>query len=255
MDSPSGPNLAGQPPGDPDLLLDRAPGALEDSAGLSRALFHFCNEGILLALMGVPSQGADLQGWKLQIPGPQEVKNLEGYDSRYFGTGKDGDLHFRLDAAEPGATANSAYVRSELRHLAEWPIGEAHALSAEFRVVSRLKPDRVTVLQIHGITAEGENAPPLLRIALNEGDLVAVLKTGPSGEETRRLPLRKALGSHWASVDIRLEGRLMKILVDGQVRVLQDLSYWPHRNYFKAGCYPQAKRGKVEVTFKSLSAR
>jgi hypothetical protein len=50
-----------------------------------------------------------------------------------------------------------------LRHLPSWQVGEAHSISAEVRVVSRLDPDKVTVPQIHGIQQDRRNAPPQAR--------------------------------------------------------------------------------------------
>jgi len=43
-------------------------------------------------------------------------------------------------------------------------------------VDSHADPDKVTVLQIHGITDQGDNAPPLLRVAVDNGDVYAHIK-------------------------------------------------------------------------------
>ena len=83
---------------------------------------------------------------------------------------------FALDAAEQGTTPNTHCVRSELRHNADWTVAGTHTLVGEVRVVSNLEPDKLTVLQIHGITPDGDNAPPLLRIAVDDGNLYAAVK-------------------------------------------------------------------------------
>ncbi len=212
-----------------------------------------------LALLSVPAwaadPGIDLNGWKLQIPGPAEVKDLQGYSSQYFAWNEAGELGFHLDAAEKGTTKNAKYIRSELRHLPNWLGAESHRLTAESRVESHLSPDKVTTMQIHGITPDGGNAPPLLRIAVNEGDLVAMIKTDVTGEKTEKIPLLEKIGARWVEVSIEIDERRMDIRVNGEIRVRRDLGFWTFQNYFKAGCYPQSTLGKVAVYFRKLSAR
>ncbi len=200
-----------------------------------------------------PSTAFNLRNWKLQIPGPTEVKELTGHSSDYFFLTPAGEMCFRLDAAEKGTTENARYVRSELRHMVNWPASESHTLSAEFRVVSKLTPDKVTAMQIHGITETGGDAPPLLRIAVNNGDLVAVLKTDNSGDKNETVVLRKSLGTQSVKVEVSVRARQLKITVDHQPKVTRSLAYWKFPNYFKAGCYPQATQGNAEVFFKKLT--
>ena len=40
----------------------------------------------------------------------------------------------------------------------------------------------------------------------------------------------------------------------GEEKLARDLSYWKFSNYFKAGCYPQATQGTVQVFFRKLKA-
>ncbi len=212
----------------------------------------YCTSPVLSA-DNAPAKAFDLQNWKLQVPGPKEIRKLQGYSSDYFHLNAAKEMCFCLDAAEKGATQHAHYVRSELRHLPNWKTGESHSLSGEFRVLSKLNSDKVTALQIHGITADGQDAPPLLRVAVNRGDLVAALKTDNEGEgKTEFTVLKKQLGSGWARVDITLKGKLLTLAVDKQVRLTRDLTFWKFDNYFKAGCYPQATQGTVEVQFRSL---
>jgi len=46
----------------------------------------------------------------------------------------------------------------------------------------------------------------------------------------------------------------LHISVDGQEKLVRDLSYWKFSNYFKAGLYPQATTGTAQVFFRSLKA-
>jgi Alginate lyase len=201
-----------------------------------------------------PSTVFNLQQWKLQLPGPKEIKDLKDYSSEYFHLNAEKEMRFHLDAAEKGTTTNTHYVRSELRHLPNWEVNSTHTISAEVRVISRLKPDKVTVLQIHGITEQGANAPPLLRIAVNNGDLVAVIKTTSDGDKNETVLLKKGLGSSSVKVEVSVKSKQLKITVNDQVMVNRSLSFWKFFNYWKAGCYPQATNGTVDVMFRKLTA-
>jgi Alginate lyase len=203
---------------------------------------------------GAPATAFDLRPWKLQIPGPKEIKDLRNYSSEYFHLNAEMEMRFHVDAAEKGTTPHTHYVRSELRHLPEWEVKESHTLSAEVRVISHLKPDKVTVLQIHGITKKGANAPPLLRIAVNNGDLVAVIKTTNDGHKNDTVVLKKDLGSSWVKVEVSVKAKELKITVNDQEKVNRSLAFWKYSNYFKAGCYPQATDGTADVLFRKLTA-
>jgi len=218
--------------------------------------FAFLFTGSICAADTAPPAGAfDLRQWKLQIPGPLEIKQLAGYSSGYFFLNKGREMVFKLDAAEKGATPNTKYVRSELRHLPNWHVNEPHSMSAEVKVTSHLAPDKVTVLQIHGIQEDGSDAPPLLRIALQGGDLFAMIKPDSEGDRTDSVPLKKGVGANWVKVEISVKKSQLVITVDGQPKLTHSLSYWKYPNYFKAGCYPQATQGTAEVFFRKLSVK
>ena len=203
-----------------------------------------------------PSTAFDLSEWKITLPGPKEIKDLEGYSSDYFYLNAEKEMCFQLDASEQGTTPHAKYVRSELRHLPNWRADESHALSAEVRAASSLDPDKVTVVQIHGITEDKKDAPPLLRIALQDGDLWALLKTTSRNEKNspeEKILLRGALGGSFVKIDVRVEGGELSIAVDGEEKVRRNLGFWKFLNYFKAGCYPQATQGVAHVVFRYLA--
>jgi hypothetical protein len=218
-------------------------------------VFFVLCDGPAFSADSAPARVFDLQDWKLQIPGPKEIKKLQGYSSDYFHLNAAKEMCFCLDAAEKGTTPNAHYVRSELRHLPDWKTSETHSLSGEFRVVSKLTPDKVTALQIHGITEQGQDAPPLLRIAVNGGDLIAAIKTDNEGDKTEIVVLKKKLGSDYVKVDVTVRRKELNISVDNQLKLTRSLVFWKFCNYFKAGCYPQATQGTVEVTFRKLRAK
>lgn len=205
-----------------------------------------------------PSTAFDLHDWKITLPGPKEIKDLEGYSSDYFYLNADKEMCFHLDASEKGTTPTAKYVRSELRHLPNWKADESRALSAEVRATSSLKPDKVTVVQIHGITEDKKDAPPLLRIALQDGDLWALLKTTNQNEKNspeEKILLRSDLGGSFVKIDVRVEGGQLSIAIDGEEKVRRDLGFWNFLSYFKAGCYPQATEGVADVVFRRLSVQ
>lgn len=205
-----------------------------------------------------PSSAFDLRDWKLTLPGPKEIKNLDGYSSEYFYLNDEKAMCFHLDASEKGTTPNASYVRSELRHLPNWKTDGSHLLSAEVKAVSSLKPDKLTVIQIHGMTEEKGDAPPLLRIALQHGDLFAIVKTTAQNEKNspvEKILLRKGLGESFAKIDVRVTNAQLFVLVDGEEKFRRDLGFWKFLNYFKAGCYPQATEGVADVTFRQLSVQ
>jgi Alginate lyase len=207
---------------------------------------------------GAPASVFDLREWKITLPGPKEIKDLKGYSSDYFYLNAQKEMCFHLDASEKGTTPTAKYVRSELRHLPNWGTGESRALSAEVRATSSLKPDKVTVVQIHGITEDKKDAPPLLRVALQDGDLFALLKTSSSNEKNspeEKILLRGGLGGSFVKIDVRVEEGQLSIAVDGKEMLRRDLGFWKFLNYFKAGCYPQATEGVADVAFRRLSVQ
>jgi len=221
----------------------------------------FC-AGVLLstsdACAQAPSTTFNLRDWKITLPGPQEIKDLEGYSSDYFYLNSEKEMCFHLDASEKGTTSTAKYVRAELRHLPNWKADESHALSVEVRAASSLKPDKVTVVQIHGITENKRDAPPLLRIARQNGDLFAMIKTTSRNEKNspeEKILLREGMGGSFVKIDVRVEDGQLSIAIDDKKMLRRDLGFWKFLNYFKAGCYPQATEGVADVAFRRLSVR
>ncbi|MGB7088360.1 MAG: polysaccharide lyase family 7 protein [Phormidesmis sp.] len=212
-------------------------------------------ETILSQRRNTPDGHFDLRGWKLQIPGPKEVKNLGRYSSEYFYLDSSEHMCFWVDCSETGYTTNSDYVRSELRHLGEWSVNDSapKVLSAQVSVNSHANPDKVTVLQVHSTNSNGRSIPPLLRIALNHGSLRAFVKTDNSGNRTESIVLDSNVSGQAINCAIEVhDGRLI-ISINGTEKVNRDISFWQHPSYFKAGCYPQSNRGTVTAKFSHLS--
>ena len=200
-----------------------------------------------------PSKYYDLLNWKLQIPGPKEIKNLGGYTSNYFYLAKDTSICFDLDASEKGTTKNAHFVRSELRHLLNWETNSKHFLSSKTKITCDLPNYQVTVMQIHGITRNNDDAPPLLRIALVNGDLYSYLKSDSTGYKTKKQLLTTNLYNQYFITLIKIENSTLSIIVNGKECSREELFYWNYLNYFKLGCYPQEKKGNFKIYVKSFS--
>ena len=218
-----------------------------------------------------PGSLIDLSHWQLTIPGPITIAPpaLSTYSSKYFfynartGVGRLAAMAFVVDSRETGTTENSQYVRSELRETlvpnstrTNWSVRDGtHTLSAMLRLnYGASTPAQVTVLQIHGITPTGGNAPPLLRLAMMSGSLYAWIKRDGSNSDsnTDLLPLMSNIGSQPFSAQVVVQKGQLIIYVNGSTKVIRDVSFWPYDNYFKAGAYPQANSGTSEVDFFSL---
>jgi len=200
-----------------------------------------------------PSKYFDLKDWKLQIPGPLDVKDLKDYSNSHFYLTSDTALCFNLDAAEQGHTTNTHYVRSELRHVPNWDTKTKHEITARVKVTTNLPNYEVTVVQIHGITNDNENAPPLLRVAMVNGDVYAFLKSDALGKKTEKIMLTNAIDSKYFDVSVKTENWNLIISINGRECLRRTLYYWNYKNYFKLGCYPQVVEGLFKIYFKDFS--
>jgi hypothetical protein len=198
-----------------------------------------------------PANKYNLSNWKLQIPGPLDIINLENYASKYFYL-KNDKMVFWLDSSEKGTTKNTIFIRSELRHLLNWNTDENHKMKASLKINSDLSPNKATVLKIHGFTNIGEYAPTLIRIAYNYGDLFAFINKSGIQKDIEKILLIKDIGNNFFQCEIIVYNKSLIININGIEKINKDISYWKYKNYFKAGCYPQSHNGEIEVIFDSL---
>ena len=156
-----------------------------------------------------PSKYYDLTNWKLQIPGPKEIKHLNEYNSNYFHLDADTSICFELDASESGPTKNAHFVRSELRHLLNWEINSNHFLSSKTKISCDSPEYKVTIMQIHGINRDNTDAPPLLRIALVNGNLYSYLKSDTTGNKTEKNLLQSNLYNQYFTTAIKINNSIL----------------------------------------------
>jgi len=201
----------------------------------------------------------DLNNWKLQIPGPEDIIPINDYTSKYFNYGENGEMIFLVDSSEKGTTNNSSYVRSEFREMLDpknykknWKLKGTHSINAEIEV--KTEAPQVTVLQIHGIKKDGGSVKPLLRIAMMDGDLYAWLKSDSSGKNTNKILLAENIQGKF-SAEIYVDDYRITVTVNGEKVLDEFVKFWKHYNYFKAGNYPQAHEGVSEVIFYKLDVK
>lgn len=124
-----------------------------------------------------------------------------------------------------------------------------------------LKPNRVTVFQIHG-----HWIPPLLRLEIMNENLQAIIKTTAQSENGAMLhghqfiaqeivPLHPLAVNEPFDMTISISKSKLHIF-SGGYQVDRDVSFWNHLSYFRAGAYPaDAYAGEVTVLFEEIDIR
>lgn len=199
-----------------------------------------------------PSTKFNLTAWKLQIPGPVEIKDLKDYACPYFYLTPEGFMHFHLEASEKGTTPNATHVRDELRNLPNWKIIENHELSTIIHVNCKMSDFKVTIIQIKCVTDNGENVPPFLRVAVEGRNLYAHLKENANSNKGTKILLKSNVDNMFFSVNVKVKDKILVIAVDDSEVLSKDISYWVLNNHFKMGCYPQQSEGIFDIDVKDM---
>jgi hypothetical protein len=204
-----------------------------------------------------PADAFPLAGWKLQIPGPAEITLLDRYASRYFSLTAARRMRFWVNCSETGTSANSRYVRSELRHLHEWPVSTplAQQISASLSVQASEPDVEITVLQIHGRASNGDSVPPLLRLYQRSNRLYAALKRNDAGHDTSHRPLASVTAGSVFECRLMVAHGHLAIQVNGREVMSEHIGYWRKTCHFKAGCYAQTNRGTAASEFRELTTQ
>ena len=200
-----------------------------------------------------PSSKFNLDNWKLQLPGPVEIKELKDYSDRHFYLTDENYMHFHLDAAEKGPTPNAVHVRAELRNLEKWKIDEDHSLSATMRVGCDSGNFRVTILQIKCQAPNEESAPPFLRIAAEGKNLYAFLKEDAHTNKGTKFLLKTGITNRFFQIDLRIRDKKLLVFADGVEVLRKEVGYWKLDNHFKMGVYPQQSFGVFDLDVKQFS--
>ena len=141
--------------------------------------------------------------------------------------------------------------RSELRFKHEWTVDtkKPKVLFARVKIYPLSQEKEFTFLQIHTDASKSFNFnKPLVRIAwfYKRGDkynhLWAVIRlSGKNGNKYTKVDLG-VLPKGFFNVKIVVQNSVMKIYVNGKLKVNINVSYWKgYLNYFKAGVYNQGE--------------
>lgn len=208
---------------------------------------------------------AVLDSSKLQYPESTpracDAGEFAGFSCNGFNLMDDAYIHFQINSAEG--------LRSELRHLPEWPASSATQRSITARMMI-LQPDpllvqQFTFLQVHTKDFLGNQDGPLLRVLWlpsrdgNNDWLWACIRTSLDPKANTFFPLQPRPEGFF-DIEVRVVNSSLSILIDGsypnQVFNNYDLTYWDsiQSNYFKAGAYLNSgSAGPVNVLFDQLN--
>ena len=252
-----------------------------------------------------PFQIINLSNWKLTLPisqrnyfksggsspaeilpsneNPLNIKPLnQGFsDSNYFyavDVDKDGQVDegidyvvFRTPLIGGATTTNSSYVRSELRELYDWQLGEStslanwnnegkHRLQATLRIDKYSANDSQTVIgQIHA--KDSDKALIKLQWDGVNKPIRAIINENPTTGKPFSLEF-DTVGLNKFTYDIQLNENTLSITVNNTTRQLtfgegrMSKQWDDHEFYFKAGNYAQANSasgGVFEVNFYKIA--
>ena len=216
-----------------------------------------------------PSTVLDLAGWKLTIPvgparKPTEIPGadlVKGYTSDCFYVAPDGGVVFWAPVTGT-TTATSHFPRSELREMKpngsefNWREADGVSVLSATCVVLQIptQTGKTVIGQIH---AKSINLP-LLKLAYQKGEVVALVKSTSTSDVDTPYRLCEARLGERISYEVRLERNRLSVSANGHAVSVTIADDWePVTLYFKAGNYVQANGGSStdggRVAFYALS--
>jgi hypothetical protein len=208
-----------------------------------------------------PDKILTLTGWRLQTPDSAKIDHLTSFANQYFHvrtapreTPAIGVV-CRVNAAVGTPTANSAYVRSELRHMTPFSLTaprSGQSMTFTGRVLEpTAPPTSLTIAQIHSEPSGRYQPPPLLRVYVKSASLYVAIKTDPSGEYTNHVRMESPGAYKPYSVTITNNRGHITVKINSVSRTF-NATFWPHLCYFKVGCYPQTVSGYASTAIYTL---
>lgn len=200
-----------------------------------------------------PSGNFDLSVWKLTLPTGSGAKKadeilspalVKGYTSQYFYTNSDGAMTFWAPV-NGVTTGGTHYPRSELREMkasgAEYDWTESDGVAVLRATCSVLQAPTSTGKTVIGqIHAKSINLP-LLKLAYDRGQIVALVKKTSKNDEDTPYKLGRVGIGEKVNYEIRLDGDALTISANGVSATVSVAEDWrPVTFYFKAGNYVQA---------------
>jgi hypothetical protein len=214
-------------------------------------LCFFLPASVLLAQNpnSAPSDSFDLSHWSLTLPDANATvispaQLTAGFTNSYFYTGADGAMVFWCPVTG-GTTGASDFPRCELREMLNptdnsinWSGYGTHVLNAQCRVTQIPSTKRVVIGQIHSYLG---NAPPLVLLVFNDGNIEAQVKLVSTSSANVTYPLGFVGLNNPIQYRIQMVDGVVSITVNGTnatANVFQSDASWTTQTfYFKAGDY------------------
>ena len=194
-----------------------------------------------------PSESYSLDSWKFESPTGANIKELNGFSSKYFYLTDDNLMCFGIDSNNTSTKS----LNNEIRHLSNWTVNSSHYLEATMKVTASPKLYKLVVAQIYGINENNGDVAPLLRVMIENGNLYAHIKKDKQNNEV--ILLKENVIDTFFTMKLKVEDKKLSIDINGQKTINKNIGFWDYKNYFKLGAFPQAKIGDFTVSVKNLS--
>ena len=194
------------------------------------------------------SIGFDTSRWKLQIPGPVYISDFLKFKDKHFNLDNEGNFNLYLDGTEKGFTKTAKTPRVELAQNYRWLIHEHKELEATIKAEVSEANLPLTILQIHGGIVHSVEKKPLLRVVIKNNELWAFVKIDTSAIDTKKKLIKKNVLNTAVKYRIVVNKGILKLYVDNELSLEEDVSFWIYSNYFKIGAYCRENYGLYKVT-------
>lgn len=194
-----------------------------------------------------PSEKYSLGAWKFESPTGTNIKELNGFSSKYFYLTDDNLMCFDIDSNNTSTKS----LNNEIRHLSNWTVNSNHYLEATMKVTASPKLYKLVVAQIYGINENNVDVAPLLRIMVENGNLYAHIKKNSQNNDV--VLLKENITDNFFTMKLKVENKKIIVSIDGKEVVNRDVGFWNYKNYFKLGAFPQAKIGDFKVSVENFS--
>ena len=194
-----------------------------------------------------PSDSYSLGAWKFESPTGANIKDLNGFSSKYFYLSDENLLCFDIDTNNTSTKS----LNNELRNLNNWYVNSTHQLSVTMKAIASPKSYKLVVAQIYGIDDSNVDVASLMKLVIEDGNLYAYIKKNNQSNDI--ILLKENVINKFFSFDINIDNKNLSIQIDGEEMVSRNVGFWNYRNYFKVGAYPQSKYGEFQVYLNNLS--
>ncbi len=152
-----------------------------------------------------PSESYSLDSWKFESPTGANIKELNGFSSKYFYLTDDNLMCFDIDSNNTSTKS----LNNEIRHLSNWTVNSSHYLEATMKVTASPKLYKLVVAQIYGINENNGDVAPLLRVMIENGNLYAHIKKDKQNNEV--ILLKENVIDNFFTMKLKVEDKKLSI--------------------------------------------